>query len=325
MSPATAPDLRLLPLDADTYRCHRLHAGERAWSETSCYVDLWVELLHALGHDPVPALASVLSADHDGAQWTFLKPAPEDLRRLYGIDVDELNVWRSVLEHVVQALGQGRLLTVEVDSWWLPDTVGTTYRTEHGKTTVVANRVDTAGQVLEYFHNAGYHRLAGEDFRGLFHLDGTDPRVLVPYVEQLRLDRVHPPEPVQVRAVVREHLARRPERNPVAALGTSVRRDLQWLTGGGLELFHRWAFGGLRQCGAGAELAADLTTYLGAEVGVAGLEAAVESFHAVATGAKSVQFRLARAARGRTVSVDAELDAMAAHWAAATTTLAEQV
>ena len=39
------------------YQSHFSHAGERIWPETNCYLDLWIETLHALGLDPVPAFA----------------------------------------------------------------------------------------------------------------------------------------------------------------------------------------------------------------------------------------------------------------------------
>ena len=32
-----------------TYRRHAIHGEDRIWAETNCYVDLWIELLHALG------------------------------------------------------------------------------------------------------------------------------------------------------------------------------------------------------------------------------------------------------------------------------------
>ena len=315
---------RLLPIDPDSYRCHPMHAADRIWSETNCYVDLWVEVLHALGQDPTPVTAAVLSTDFDGHQWSFLKFATEDLRSLYGIDVNEMNIWRLVVEHIGQELGQGRLLTVEVDSFWLPDTAGTSYRSEHVKTTIVANSVDTAAQTMEYFHNSGYYRLDGEDFRGIFGLDGVAPEVLPPYVEMVRLDGLRTPEPGVAIDVIRAHLARRASRNPVSALAEGVRDDLGWLSGAGLDAFHRWSFGVLRQCGASAELGADLSRYLGTHHRSAA-GAAAEPFQAVAEAAKSVQFRMARAARGRPVSLDEELSRMAANWDSAVRTLAETV
>jgi hypothetical protein len=81
------PELALqISASPSGYQSHFSHAGERIWPETNCYLDLWIETLHALGLDPVPAFACALSADHDGLQWTFLKQQPEDLRQLYGLE-----------------------------------------------------------------------------------------------------------------------------------------------------------------------------------------------------------------------------------------------
>lgn len=115
------------------YQSHFSHAGERIWPETNCYLDLWIETLHDLWIDPVPAFACALSADHDGLQWTFLKQQPEDLRQLYGLEVTEEIVWLPLLETVESGPSRGVLNTVEVDSWWLPDTAGTAYHADHVK------------------------------------------------------------------------------------------------------------------------------------------------------------------------------------------------
>ncbi len=74
----------LLRLDPATFCPHPLHAAERTWTETNCYVDMWIEVLHALGLDPVAAAAFTLSCDFEGDQWTFFKYPPEDLRALSG-------------------------------------------------------------------------------------------------------------------------------------------------------------------------------------------------------------------------------------------------
>ena len=315
---ATGP---LLPVEVAGFAPHPLHAGDRVWVQTNCYVDLWVELLHAAGLDPVPALAAALSADFDGSQWTFLKPAPEDLRVLLGVEVAELNVWRPVVEHLVEELGRGRLLTVEVDSFHLPDTAGTDYHEAHTKTTIVVNELDLDARRMAYFHNDGYHELGGDDLVGVLRLEGTPPPVLDPYVELVRLDRAHPVDPAVELAVVCGHLRRAPGDNPVARLADRVLADLDWLRGAGLETFHRWSFGVLRQCGFTAELAADVCRHA-AGLGLVGATAAAEEYAAVAEGAKAVQFRLARIARGRAGDPGDELAAMARHWAAATELLA---
>ena len=297
--------------DPAGYHPHVAHTADRIWPETNCYFDLWIELLHCLGLDPVPAFACLLSADHDGLQWDFIKQPPEDLRRLYGLEVTEENLWRPVLEMVESGPGRGLLHTVEVDSWWLPDTAGTAYRNDHVKTTIVPTRVDRENRVLWYLHNAGLFELRDDDFDGVFTLVDPVAAVLPPYVEQIRHypDRV---EPDALRTVVAEHLARRPVGNPIDRLAEGVQRATEWLPTEGMTVFHLWAFATLRQCGATAELTADLTAHLDAVF--AGAGEAESHFREVAAGAKSVQFKMARAASGRTVDVAPVLASMAASW-----------
>ena len=93
----SAAPLRIQATPAE-YLPHFTHRGDRIWPETNCYLDLWIEVLNALGYDPVPALACLLAADHDGFNWTFAKQQPEDLRRLYGLEVSEENAWLPILE-----------------------------------------------------------------------------------------------------------------------------------------------------------------------------------------------------------------------------------
>jgi hypothetical protein len=314
-------------LDVEQFVPHPLHAVERTWTETNCYVDVWIEVLHALGLDPVAAAAFTLSCDFEGDQWTFFKFPPEDLRTLFGIEVAELNVWRPVVDHVEEQLGLGRLCTVEVDAWYLPDTRGVSYGGEHVKTTVVPTRLDRAGRRLDYFHNAGLFTLTDDDFDGIFHLDGpAEPAVLPPYVETVRLDRVRRDDPDLVDRVVAlavEHLARRPGDNPITRMATRMEADLPWLADHGMEAFHLYAFGLCRQCGASTELAASFVDWLNTH-DRPGTEAAAAGFQEVAEGAKGLQFALARAARGRAVDLGGVLDAMAVAWDGAMAVLGDR-
>jgi hypothetical protein len=317
----------LPPLDVEGFIPHPLHAVERTWTETNCYVDVWIEVLNALGLDPVAAAAFTLSCDFEGDQWTFFKYPSEDLRLLYGIEVAELNVWRPVVDHVEEQLGFGRLCTLEVDAWFLPDTRGVTYRHAHGKTTVVPTRMDRAARRLDYFHNAGLFSLEGADFDGIFHLDGSvDPAMLPPYMEAVRLDRLrrNPVDLVeQVVALTQDHLARRPVDNPIIRMADRIESDLPWLAEQGLEAFHLYAFGICRQCGASTELAAAFVDWLDVHDGP-GSGAAATEFRQVAEGAKGLQFALARVARGRTVDLRGVLDGMAAAWDGAMTLLGDR-
>ena len=308
---------QLLPLDPAAYAPHFIHGSERVWGETNCYIDLWVEVLNSLGLDPVPAAVCALDADFDGHSWAFLKYELEDLRRLYGLVVAECNIWRPVVDHIDEYLSTGQLLTVEVDSWWLPDTAGTAYQNEHVKTTVVANLLDRVARRLGYWHNAGYFELSGDDFDHIFRLgEHANPEVLPPYVELVRLDKLRrDPDDLLATtvALVREHLSRRPETNPVRRLADAVIAALPGLGEQGMETFHLYAFATLRQCGATAELGADLLAWL-TDRGAGDLEDAATHLRDVAVSAKSAQFGMARAARGRSVDLGGPLDAMAGSW-----------
>ncbi len=319
--------LALLPLSVEGYQPHGLHAVERSWTETNCYVDVWIEVLNALGLDPVAAAAFTLSADFEGDQWTFFKFPPEDLRTLFGLEVSELNVWRPVVDHVDEQLGLGRLCTVEVDSWFLPDTRGISYGMAHVKSTIVPQMLDRPGRRLGYFHNAGYFELEGEDFDGVFRLGNhAEAAGLPPYVEVIRLDRIrrHDPELVsRVVALTAAHLARRPPDNPVTRLGRRLADDLPWLASQDLETFHLYSFGMCRQCGATAELAADFVSWLNVH-DRPGTEAAAVAFAELAAGAKSLQFALARVVRGRQVDLSGILGPMAEHWASGMAMLADR-
>jgi hypothetical protein len=317
---ATGAAVAFAPAPLGPFQPHRLHGVDRTWTETNCYLDLWIEVLHSLDLDVVAAGACALSADFEGDQWRFLKYPPEDLRALYGIDVAEMAIWRPLIEHVLDQLSRGRLLTVEVDAFWLPDTAGVSYREVHTKTTIVPHSLEPDDATLGYFHNAGYFQLSGEDFDGMFRLGAhEDAAALVPYVELVRFDDLRrDPADVVARAVAlaHEHLERRPPDNPVGRLGRAIVADVAWLRSVELETFHRYAFAMVRQCGVTAELAADFVAWL-TEHDVAQLAGAAANFRAVATGAKTIQFQLARLVRGRTVDIETPLERLADLWSEA--------
>ena len=208
-------------LDPETYRPHALHDAERMWPETNCYVDLWIEVLNAFGTAPEAMLGFSLTQDFEGDQFTFFKVPLEDLETLYGIRCTELAIFDRVESHVATQIARGRLCLVEMDSFYMPDTRGVAYRQEHGKTTVAINRLDLENKRLDYFHNAGFFRLEGEDFDGLFHLnDGPEDLPFLPYTEfskfpEQRPDAAHLRQ--AAKRLLAAHFARRPAENPVAA------------------------------------------------------------------------------------------------------------
>ena len=315
----------LTGLSPSTYQRHPVHSEDREWAETNCYVDLWIELLHALRLDPVAAMAFTLGMDFEGEQWSFFKFPLEDLRALWGFDVAELNIWLPLERHVEEQLGQGRTLIVELDSWFLPDTAGSAYHAEHVKTSVAAAYIDVQARRLGYFHGPGYFELEGDDFDGVLRRGTSlDPMVLPPYVEVVKLEQLARPSPESLlRTAVeltRTHVARRPRVNPVSRFRERFTRDLRWLTEEQPQLFHQYAFATLRQLGPCAELAATYLRWL-AERGEAGLDGSVASWKTIATTAKVMQLKLARAAAGRTVDFDPMLDTLERSWTDAMTPL----
>lgn len=299
---------------------HPLHNGERIWLETNCYVDLWIELLHAQGYEPLAALGFTVAQDFEGDQFTFFKVPPEDLRALFGLEVQELAIYDTVEAHAAEQLRRGNPVLVEVDSFYLPDTRGTAYRSQHVKTTIAVAGLDSDARRLDYFHNAGRFTLEGEDFDGVFrrlaHLSGN-PDVLFPYVEFVRSRA----PALQGRALLdgalgllAHHLRRRPARNPVAAYREAFPAHLERLAARSMDYFHLYAFNLLRQLGANAELLGSHLRWLDGQ-GEGGLSATADAATTLAETAKALQFQLARAVHRKTFGDHTPLlDALERGW-----------
>ncbi len=309
---------KIIPLDPATYKNHHIHSGERIWAETNCYVDLWIELLHAFGYDPEAALSFTLSIDFEGDQWTFFKFPLADLYSLYGMDVQELAIWKPVIEHVEEQVGLGRPVLVELDSFYLPDTAGTAYQIEHVKTTVAVNEIDVEKNHMGYFHNQGYFAIEGDEFRNIFHLDGmTDPAFLPPYVEFVKMaghtsrgDDYQREESVRQ---LKRQIQMLPSENPFANFKARFEKDLTWLTNSEIETFHKYSFATLRQYGACYELAATYLQWLKGQ-GEDDLEPAIDEFLAISNGAKALQFQLARAVNRKKTLDLSPLDVAGNKW-----------
>ena len=290
-------------VEAASYRRHSLHSESAVWLEKNCYVDVWIELLQTLALDPMAMLPFALAVDFEGDQWTFFKPSLEELRMLYGIDVQELTIWRPLIEHAEEHLAAGKLISTEADAFWLPDTAGTDYRVKHSKTTVVLNALDRSARRLGYFHNAGYFELCGDDFIQFFRLDAApDPDYLPLYAELLRLDSVVRRPRSELWAcswdLLQRHLARRPSSNPVRRFGERFAGDLPVLQDRGLPYYHAWAFSAIRQAGAAFDLAAAYLRWQ-AEYGHTNLLVPASRFDTIAQGNKALILKGARAVNAR--------------------------
>jgi hypothetical protein len=295
MSATTSGLVSLFGLDPAAYRPHEVHVGERSYTETNCYTDILIELLHARGDEPLAAMGFTVRMDFEGDQWTFFKPPPDDLELLYGIDIHEMQPYRPLPEQIAEQLEQGRTLIVELDAWYLPDTAATSYRSEHVKTSVIAEAIDRAGERLRYFHNASLYELEGEDYRGVFRLGRPfDDDVLPPYTELVRFDAGPRLQGEELRSaaygLLRRHLDRRPRVNPFGRFGEQLAATLPQLLEGDAANYHAYAFATVRMAGSAFEIAASHVDWL---LGAEGAQASA-ALGRIVEGCKVLSFKLAR-------------------------------
>jgi hypothetical protein len=284
----------LLGLEPATYSSHPLHSPQRTYVETNCYTDILIELLHACGHDPLAAMGMAVREDFEGDQWTFLKPAPQDLESLYGVDIHEMQPYRSLPEQAAEQLANGRTIIVELDSFYLPDTVATSYRRDHVKSSVVVETIDLNAERMRYFHATALHELAGEDYREVFRVArGLSADVLPPYTELVRFDCGPALTGAELREAARVlvagHLARRPRSDPFARFGEALERELPRLLAGDVEEYHAFAFATVRMAGSAFEVADSLATWL-----LEDADQVSQGLRRIVEGCKALSFRLAR-------------------------------
>jgi hypothetical protein len=250
--------------------------------------------------------------DFEGDQWTFFKPFAEDLELLFGIDVHEMQPYRPLPEQAAEQLAQDRTLIVELDSWYLPDTTATAYRSEHVKSSVAVVGIDPSSERLRYFHGTGLYELAGEDYRGVFRLGGDFPDdVLPPYTELVRFDASACLRGGDLReaahGLLRGHLAHRPADNPFVRFGVQLERDLPRLLAGDAGEYHAYAFATVRMAGSAFEVAASQAEWLLGDTA----EPASQALRRIVEGCKILSFRLARR---RAFEPEAALSALATAW-----------
>ncbi len=288
----------LLNLDPANYAPSALHHPDRTFRETNCYVDIWIELLHACGIDAASAMAFACVVDFEGDQWTFFKPPPDEMERLYGIDVHEMQLYRPTVDHVIEQLSSGRTIIIEADSFFMPDRAATSYKKTHVKSSIAIEAIDSAQQRLRYFHGPGYYELSGEDYRGIFRLGREfSDDVLPPYTELVRFDAGPRLEGEELRRAAYEmlgrQLRRRPQRNPWNTFGERLSKDLPELLAGTDTGYHAYAFATVRQCGAAFETAGSFVEWLAPSSSQDASTAAAALGRQV-SGAKALLFRLAR-------------------------------
>lgn len=284
----------LLGLDPAAYRSHELHSPERTYVEINCYTDILIELIHARGLEPLAVIGGAARMDFEGDQWTFFKPAPEDLEGLLGIDIHEMQPYRPIPLQAREQIVAGRAVIVELDSWYMPDTAGTSYRSDHVKSSVVIEAIDVEAERMHYFHGTALYALEGEDYRGVFReATGFTGDVLPPYTELARFDAGAPLAGEELRSEarsrLRSHLERRPRTNPFVRFGEHLEVKLPELLDGEEQLYHDYAFATVRMAGSAFEALGTQARWL-----LDDDRGAVASLSSIVDGCKALSFKLAR-------------------------------
>lgn len=283
---------------------HLLLSGGRVWPESNCYVDLWISALHALRLDPVPMLLCTISPQFEVDQWTFCKPTAGEIAVLYGIRVEELNIWRAVREQVESQVQAGRLVLLEVDAYHLPDTAGVSYETAHQKTTIGIRAFDSVNGGMEYFHNKGRFILDRYHTERVF-ASGVTSAMLPPFAEFADLRGMETLNEgalaTRARALASVRLRLAGRGNPFTDWAARASAQLTDLASRDLANFHAWAFATVRQAGSMAELAGQWCVWMrrhapGAEP--ATWQIASDALQALAQTLAAQQFRLARVPQG---------------------------
>lgn len=309
VSAAVTEMTSLCGLDPDSYEPHALHRTDRSYVETNCYTDILVELLHARGLEPLAGMGFTIGMDFEGDQWTFFKPPPADLELLFGVDIHEMQPYRSLPDQISEQLQRGRTMILELDAWYLPDTAATSYGRAHVKTSVAVEGIDGEHRRLRYFHNAGLYELGGGDYEGVFRLtEGFGADVLPPYTELVRFDAGGGPQHGQAlvsaaRGLLRTHLDACPDTDPFERFGAQLAAELPALLDGDPAYYHDYVFATLRMAGSAFEVCASHVAWaLGAEAAPA-----VAALGRIVDGCKLLSFKLARRRQFDPVPVVAEL------------------
>jgi hypothetical protein len=274
-----------------------LHHYDRNFRETNCYSDLLIEVIHNLNLNPVACLGFTLACDFEEDQWTFGKPSHDDLQKLYGIRIEELSLYRPLVDQMICQVQRGAIPLLEVDAYFLPDTVGIDYRQTHAKTTIGITHIDLNNKKLRYFHNATFTECEGEDFDGiLFPSLSSQDGYLLPYCEILKLNKTFSLSEEHLKKIAYEsatlHFSARASSNPFEAYAKTIESHQEAIIASGHHAYHAYTFVAPRQLGAAHELGASFLNWL--NTASPNFASAAEDFVKISNLSKTLVLKLAR-------------------------------
>ena len=205
-------------------------------------------MLASFGQAPEACFGFAVAQNFGVDQFDFPKPPLSDLELLYGLKVRELSLYKSLEQHVALHVREGSIVLVEVDGFYLPDTLATTYHQTHSKTTIAVDYIDVNARACSYFHNATRSKMFNGDYDGALQLrsaSGRSPDMMFPYVEvveQLVAGRPCDNRRDVAISILKKHLVQRPKQNPFSVWRRVFDQHLDTLLSTP-SLFHDYAFG----------------------------------------------------------------------------------
>lgn len=275
-------------------------AQDRIWPETNRYTDPWIGVLAALRLEPSACLPYTLAVDFLDDQWTQFRPSHDDLYLLHGIEVQSLNLWRPLVEHLQEQLGAGRLVIVDVPARGLPDGAGGLLHPRCATETIIVNEIDAGRERLGFFHRTDYRVLQGAEYRRLLHPESApEAQALLGHAEVINLHSLvrRPPDTLRhlSHQLLQKYLQRVPTRHPLRRWKRRFTREVTPLLAGGPTHYQHWADAGPHQLGSAFELAALYLVWIaGGCSGSAHLVQAADAFRQLSVLARSLLLKGAR-------------------------------
>jgi hypothetical protein len=309
---------QLFELTPEAFKPHALHSSDKNFRETNCYADLIIEIVNCLGLNPIPCLAYTLGGDFEGDQWTFGKPSHDDLFNLYGIQIEELSLYRTLVDQMTTQVNLGKVPMIEADAYYLPDTEGIDYRQNHVKTTIGITHIDITTKKMFYFHNDVLAKLEGEDFDQILQPPASLLEAyLSPYCELLKLKNLKKIDEKELRIIAlinaAKHFRKRANTNPIIAYQSAIATHQMQIIQGGQAAYHAYTFVAPRQMGASHELGSAFLSWLSQDH--QDLAVAANAFEAIAGLSKSLVLKLARVAHsGKPANLEGIFTDIAHQW-----------
>ena len=213
-------------------------------------------------------------------------------------------MWRPLVDHLEEQLALGRPAIVEVDAFYLPDTAGTSYHTEHVKTSIAVQR-SIALAAARLLSQRRLLRAGRHDFAGLFRLASSADRASAAVrggrEARGRRSARRAGARCRIARTAALHLARRPRDNPFRRYARALRPTSNGWQASRCGIFI--AMPSRRSGSAARRSSSAARTSAGSRDTASAARTIASACDVIATTAKALQFKTARVVNARRPSI----------------------